>query len=849
MDHLPRASKSCEADILPVVPCLSLGSDFEYPRVPQGSEGFRQFPSQHGYSLGALIDLATSDRKTCAFLQSWLFFGLLTETFSRPNYDFKRQDFVQLNDGGDVVVTTKNLPRYIWYWLAARTQDYREDMVKLERTVDDCLHQVHYILHSINQQIRQSPLRKAANPEWTAEASILLSISLLGDYVTFARGGLRQYTTTIPLHWESAFLDAVMMKAGWCVGELSTLRNECSLSNRYYLSTINRKALARNHEKCNNSISCQANQLDYRTYKTRHAPTCVSENGCEEIGPAVENVVRAIDQGGFALVQTQGATAPKIAQYGGTGGHDMLFVAISHVWSDGRGNPWRNCLRACQLQHIQQLVNRLYEPKYWPVPFWMDTLCIPVGREHTKSRRAAITRIAQTFRKADKVLVVDASLQLCSPDSSWIETLMRIQYSPWMTRLWTYLESRVSRNIYFQLESEAISGESLERQLVRPETLIRISNTLQELPEERLRSSPSAIHLIRAISTAKPSEHLIQYAAMPPQPDREEESLRQGAIDLLEANKEYYALETAWNPFLSDLGLVDDLDDDNDDMTRVDIEVTNICPVTKHAFNSIASMRGKLAGLVFEQLSDMPDIKSTRKGNSVSRLFEEISSGFRSRTTSWLDDETVCVGALLGVDLAKIQEVQPMEWWWRKRLDRIDCRKSPYLLVRRLGLEFGRWTEACQRERMKIFLTEVQEFPLSIIFWNAPRLGTEQWTWASRSFMHRNTGSEYSFVLGVAQLRPAGLEVTTTAYRLSGLPLRKDRYMSRRGSFRSARRPGKAFHHICGLIITNGNVVGNTLIIHPTEPTPVESLRRVWSYVEFLPDDNTFTVRCSCTNL
>ncbi|KAI1658180.1 hypothetical protein F4813DRAFT_56619 [Daldinia decipiens] len=378
---------------------------------------------------------------------------------------------------------------------------------------------------------------------------------------------------------------------------------------------------------------------------------------------------------------------------------------------------------------------------------------------------------------------------------------MRLQYSPWMTRLWTYLEARFFRNLYFQLENEAIFGESLERELVRPETLIRISNTLRELPEERLRSSQSAIHLIRTISTAQPSEHLIQYAAMPPQSDYEEEKLRQGAIDHLLANKEYYALETIWRPFLSKLGLLDDLGDDNDDITRVHIEITNICPVMKHAFNSIASVRGKLAGLVFEQLSGMPDIRFTREWNSVARLFEEISSGFRARTTSWLDGETVCVGTLLGVDLAKILEVQPMNWWWRKRLDRIDCRKSPYPLVRSLGIDFSRWTEACQKQRMKIFLSQVQDFPLSIIFWNVPRLGSEQWTWASRSFLHRNTGSEYSFVLGVAKLGSTGLEVTTTGYRLTG----------------------------------------NRLIMLATEPTPDESLRRAWLHVEFLPDDNTIT--------
>lgn len=80
--------------------------------------------------------------------------------------------------------------------------------------------------------------------------------------------------------------------------------------------------------------------------------------------------------------------------------------------------------------------------------------------------------IAQTFRKADKVLVVHRSLNLCSPNSSWVEKLMHIQYSAWMRRLWTCLEYRVSRNLYFQLGNEAIFGENLEHQLVQYKALI-----------------------------------------------------------------------------------------------------------------------------------------------------------------------------------------------------------------------------------------------------------------------------------------------------------------------------------------------------------------------------------------
>jgi len=57
------------------------------------------------------------------------------------------------------------------------------------------------------------------------------------------------------------------------------------------------------------------------------------------------------------------------------------YVAISHVWSDGLGNAIANTLPWCQLQRIQGLVDALYQDtagNQHPVPFWMDTLCVPV---------------------------------------------------------------------------------------------------------------------------------------------------------------------------------------------------------------------------------------------------------------------------------------------------------------------------------------------------------------------------------------------------------------------------------------------------------------------------------------
>jgi hypothetical protein len=56
----------------------------------------------------------------------------------------------------------------------------------------------------------------------------------------------------------------------------------------------------------------------------------------------------------------------------------VQFVAISHVWSYGRGNPKHNTFPYCQLAWLQEAVNDLsgFEDTH-PVHFWIDTICVP----------------------------------------------------------------------------------------------------------------------------------------------------------------------------------------------------------------------------------------------------------------------------------------------------------------------------------------------------------------------------------------------------------------------------------------------------------------------------------------
>jgi hypothetical protein len=67
---------------------------------------------------------------------------------------------------------------------------------------------------------------------------------------------------------------------------------------------------------------------------------------------------------------------------------------------------------------------------------WLDTLCCPAIDGPGKQK--AIERLAQVYKAADKVLVLDASLFFLASEGLHVgEIGLRVYTSPWTRRLWT----------------------------------------------------------------------------------------------------------------------------------------------------------------------------------------------------------------------------------------------------------------------------------------------------------------------------------------------------------------------------------------------------------------------------
>ena len=121
----------------------------------------------------------------------------------------------------------------------------------------------------------------------------------------------------------------------------------------------------------------------------------------------------------------------------------------------GLGNLRQNALPSCQLRRLQRLVNAQYADSKHPVPFWIDTVCVPLKYPY---RGLAINSMRRVYKEADKVLVLDAAITgttACSLTAT--EMLMRLKASSWVRRLWTFHEAYLAQELHYKFHDVALT--------------------------------------------------------------------------------------------------------------------------------------------------------------------------------------------------------------------------------------------------------------------------------------------------------------------------------------------------------------------------------------------------------
>ncbi|KAB8336698.1 hypothetical protein FH972_021008 [Carpinus fangiana] len=289
----------------------------------------------------------------------------------------------------------------------------------------------------------------------------------------------------------------------WCPSHIDRM-SRTSTSMSYWFSAASSRNF-KNHTQCS-VYACVHAQVAEADYKSVHTPQCLShvQGVCPSIGPCRDELLEIIMGGGIPTISVLGIDGENddelkvLVQ----DARNENYTAISHVWSDGLGNPHSNSLPACQMRRIATYCKSMtfeFPNQYtWMVPkplcqkvttrvsrkrsealdrkaiFWMDTLCIPVGPDFIREQRVsnddrpvvttismskvrsfAIRKMKQIYQRAAYTLVLDPCLLEGQFDI--YEKAARASTSHWCNRLWTLQEAYLSeRAVHYQFADVAM---------------------------------------------------------------------------------------------------------------------------------------------------------------------------------------------------------------------------------------------------------------------------------------------------------------------------------------------------------------------------------------------------------
>ena len=471
MEHLPRRAGQ-EKSVFPEIPYLCQNKYDEGP--------FLDYPQRSGlpdlkieWTLRLNPSLSHAKEQFLAavpraelepFLQNWLFFGLLNEVLGDL---YRHEDFITtLSDGGTekTVVTTVDLLSRLEEWEAKITRDKHSLMAVYEH-IAKCLHLAHACL-----QIQYPDFDNDLKVHLASVAEILGYAASKACDVTWSDDPRR---SLIPIDWgditSEDFRKFVLLeRSNCCPSQMQMLMQHFGSLQAlsFVASCFHEDNIQWDHASCDGRI-CRAGDLAASGQITRH----VSDScGCKFLSVDEDLLADCLNKGCLPLLRIkEGTNLDKMSIEVVASTDSTPYVALSHVWADGLGNPSATSLPRCQLSRLKDLIDNLDSaaldlPEDAPeMLLWCDTLCCPVvSRE---AHNMALRQMYRTYDQATVVLVLDRSLISHRVGGMHVdEACLRIAASRWMTRLWTLQEGALSASkhkLWFQFTKTALSTQTL----------------------------------------------------------------------------------------------------------------------------------------------------------------------------------------------------------------------------------------------------------------------------------------------------------------------------------------------------------------------------------------------------
>ena len=389
------------------------------------------------------------------FLQRWLFFGLIHEILGGR---YKPEDHIRTiktDEGESSTVSTLGLVETLDQWISDV-----HGSVNIRHTYEhiaECLRLAFATLHG-------------AGPDF--DPNVKLSLASLGELFALATNEAyhpREDKCPSIFHYlvDGAYWKQPMLASGWCPFQIRGISETLRLQTMHFFTLLGQPAGDRSHERCD-SDRCLAYQNDLASYQTKHISGC----NCEHYLIDTKDLAEILESGSLPLLRIQpGNALSELSVEIVPSSLTSRYIALSHVWADGLGNPFQNSLPRCQLEFLHEIIKE-YDVKLGSgadqdMLLWIDTLCCPV--EPGKAKNTALASMKKTYLEATRVLVLESSLSNhCSKTMDPVEACTRILSSGWTRRLWTLQEgalpARTSR-LSFLFRDGAINIHHLLQQM------------------------------------------------------------------------------------------------------------------------------------------------------------------------------------------------------------------------------------------------------------------------------------------------------------------------------------------------------------------------------------------------
>lgn len=446
MDHLPNIGQPWR----PIqVPYLE-GPIFEK------EEGFLDFPKRHGWDIEKIIEGKHEQHtpvQVAAFLQGWLFFGLISKVLD-CKIDVK--DFVIYHDGRPFVTT------HTFAELRDARREREDTMLFIDKMDwrNDNWWNVQEATRVMDGLAKNAAAGKKSPLGPEIELSIYIVISTL-QYELAHTMSTELMTRRVVDEWgirTCQLLITRMLEDGWCPSHVEMLASSVDAASMYFANLLGPPRVEKDHSRCSND-KCEADQIRESEYVTAHS---TEDCGCSHLSPNLSKIGSILESGGIpyitiSLSAEQDDLTLEVEEF--QAGRN--YVAISHVWSGGLGNPAVNSLPRCQLSIIRNWIAALPDAKTddSKIHFWMDTLCVPLAPSSLRSK--AIKVMKRTYEEASSVLVIESELMRATRLCGNEEKLMRIYCSSWLRRLWTYQEGILPKTLFFQFTDGPVSIQEL----------------------------------------------------------------------------------------------------------------------------------------------------------------------------------------------------------------------------------------------------------------------------------------------------------------------------------------------------------------------------------------------------